>query len=127
MTTEHFDNYVNDNYDILRIEFTNYLVSECGYSLQSAQESDDWREERVRESYEFEHGKYNELISQIALTYTEAEKADVDVKVSVYGVEKESMKILAKKYEGDYVESKEMATSIIPFKFGKVLLFDKKA
>ena len=51
MTTEEFDNYVNDNYDTLRAEFTEYLVSECWYSRTSAEESDDGWDEFVLESY----------------------------------------------------------------------------
>lgn len=45
------EQFVND-VDGLRDRFEDYLVDECGYNLYTAQESDDWWDERVDEEYE---------------------------------------------------------------------------
>lgn len=45
------EEYTNANYDILRSEFVEFLISECGYSRYVAEESDDGFQEFVLESY----------------------------------------------------------------------------
>ena len=46
-----FEEFKEANWDTLRSEFTDYLVSECGYARYVAEESDDWFEERALEYY----------------------------------------------------------------------------
>lgn len=44
------EQFINDT-DNLRDQFEDYLVDECWYSTFVAQESDDWREERIDNEY----------------------------------------------------------------------------
>lgn len=72
-----------------------------------------------------EHDVYKDLFASIASTYTEAEKVNAEIKVSVYWVDKETIKYLCEKYKGDLWKNSDFTSAIIPFWFWEVLFFDK--